>query len=173
MSDRRNSQPILFVDVDGVISLFGFESDSAPKGQFHWVNGILHYIGDAAGERLLRLRDHFELVWATGWEETANEFLPHLLGLPEELPYLTFNGRARFGTAHWKVGPISWYAGTERPLAWIDDCLDEGCWAWAEDRPGPTLLVQTQCGAGLLDEHVDHLIAWAREVGARPALGTS
>jgi hypothetical protein len=168
MTDRANAKPILFVDVDGVISLFGFDPDQAPAGRFHWVNGILHFIGSDAGVRLLRLRDQFELVWATGWEETANEFLPHLLGLPEELPFLTFNGRARFGTAHWKIGAINDYAGLERPMAWIDDCFDDGCLAWADDRPGPTLLVRTGSETGLLDEHVDRLVAWAREVSAHP-----
>ena len=42
----------------------------------------------------------YELIWATGWEDRANDALAGLLGLPE-LPYLTFDGAARFGTAHW------------------------------------------------------------------------
>ena len=39
---------------------------------------------------------------------------------------LTFDGRARFGTAHWKLEALDEYAG-DRPLAWIDDSLDESC----------------------------------------------
>ena len=53
---------------------------------------------------------------------------------------LTFDGRARFGTAHWKLEALDEYAG-DRPLAWIDDSLDESCHAWAAARPAPTLLV--------------------------------
>ena len=35
-----------------------------------------------AAEHLQTLRADFELVWCTGWEEKANEYLPQLLGLP-------------------------------------------------------------------------------------------
>ena len=78
---------------------------------------MVHCISLAAGERLLRLGEHFDLVWATGWEEKANDYLPNILGLPE-LPVLTFDGAARFGSAHWKLGPLDEYGG--RPAAGLD-----------------------------------------------------
>jgi HAD domain in Swiss Army Knife RNA repair proteins len=169
MRQPRNTVPILFLDVDGVISLFGFDADRAPEGRFHWINGVVHYISPSCGMRLSRLEERFELVWATGWEEAANEYLPHLLGLPEALPVLTFEGRASFGTAHWKIDAIDEYAGPTRPLAWIDDCFDGSCRAWAEQRSAPTLLVQTDSAEGMLDVHVDRLYAWADELALRPA----
>jgi Swiss Army Knife RNA repair-like protein len=165
LTETGNTRPILFIDVDGVISLFGFPAGLAPEGRFTWVNGVPHFISPCGG-RLLRLAERFELVWATGWEETANDYLPHLLGLPEQLPWLTFEGRAQFGTAHWKLDAITEYAGPSRPMAWIDDCLDEECYAWAGNRAGPTLLVPTRCEEGMLDEHVDRLIAWADSLRA-------
>jgi hypothetical protein len=156
--------PILFVDVDGVISLFGFRSSGAPPGQFHWVDGIAHCISDGAGPRLRRLADTFELVWATGWEEKANEYLPLLLDLPDdELPVLTFDGRAVFGTAHWKVGAIDEYAA-DRPAAWIDDSLDERCTGWADSREAPTLLIETDPAVGITDAHVEQLLDWAAQL---------
>jgi len=125
---KASRRPILFVDVDGVISLFGFKPGT-PPGVFHHIDGIVHCIGHDAGPRLRRLAERFELVWATGWEEKANEYLPHMLGLDEPyLPVLTFDGRAVFGSAHWKVDAIDEYAGS-RPAAWIDDNLDDTCWA--------------------------------------------
>ncbi len=72
------------------------------------------------------------MVWATGWEDRANDHLPGIIGVPE-LPYLTFDGRARFGTAHWKLEALEEYA-RGRPLAWIDDSLDSSCYEWAERR---------------------------------------
>jgi hypothetical protein len=171
VSNDPHMRPILFVDVDGVLSLFGFDRHSDPPGAFHMVEGIVHCIGSACGDRIARLADHFELVWATGWEERANEHLVHLLGLDRELPTLTFDGRARFGSAHWKVEAIDEYAG-DRPAAWIDDNLDETCRAWAEGREAPTLLVETDSATGIQDEHVERLLAWARDVSAgapRPA----
>ena len=156
-------KPLLFVDVDGVISLFGFvpRLDSLP-GPLHWIDGIQHCIPPAMGPRLERLGEAYELVWATGWEEKANEYLPHILKLPfRDLPTLTFGGRAVFGTAHWKLAAITEYAG-ERPAAWIDDSFDEECFEWARSRSAPTLLLQTEPPTGLGEEHVEELLAWAR-----------
>jgi hypothetical protein len=159
-SDER---PILFVDVDGVISLFGFEPQGTPPGGFHSIDGILHCIGSDAGPRLARVAGRFELVWATGWEEKANEYLRSILEMPGDLPVLTFDGRAVFGTAHWKLQAIEEYA-RERPMAWIDDSLDKRCTRWAARRSAPTLLVETNPAVGITDEHVDTLLRFADEV---------
>ncbi len=157
-------KPVLFVDVDGVISLFGFARDADFPGALHSVDGILHCIATECGERLRRLDERFELVWATGWEEKANEYLPGLLELPDlDLPVLTFDGRAVFGSANWKVEAIDEYAGA-RPAAWIDDNHDDDCRRWARERSAPTLLVSTESASGLSDGHVERLLGWAEEV---------
>ena len=155
-----SERPILALDVDGVISLFGFDGplDDVP-GRFHLIDGIAHCIAEDVGPRIVRLADRFDIVWATGWEERANDSLPQILGLETELPVLTFGGAARFGTAHWKLGPIEEYADG-RPLAWIDDSLDEECHAWAENREAPTLLVPVESHVGLEEAHVDALLDW-------------
>lgn len=161
---KSDNRPILFVDVDGVISLFGWEPSEAPPGTFHSIDGILHCIGYDAAARLSRLADRFQLVWATGWEEKANEYLVHILEMPEELPVLTFDGRAVFGSSHWKLDAIHEYA-RGRPAAWIDDNLDDRCKAWAADREEPTLLVVTDKDLGITDEHVELLLHWAPPPG--------
>jgi hypothetical protein len=171
-------KPLLFLDVDGVISLFGFREgyglaagdapfESCPPGRLHSINGVMHYISTACAAHLERLAERYELVWATGWEETANEYLPHLLGLPGQLPFLTFDGRVSAGAAHWKIEAIGEYAG-DRPLAWIDDNVDESCRLWAEERPAPTLIIETVRHEGMHDEHVEILLSWAKELAARP-----
>jgi hypothetical protein len=156
-------KPILFLDVDGVISLFGFPSGGPLPGQFHWVDGIAHCISDGAGACLRRLAEAFELVWATGWEETANDYLPLLLELPGELPVLNFDGRVAAGAAHWKTAAMAEYAGA-RPFAWIDDRIDATCREWARRHPAPTLLVETASEQGMVEEHVEELLEWARSL---------
>lgn len=159
---RTADKPVLFVDVDGVISLFGF-SPSAREipGPFHWIDGVAHCIPPEAGARLVRLSERYELVWATGWEEKANEYLPLILELPfGELPVMTFDGRAVFGSAHWKLEALTEYAG-ERPAAWIDDNIDDACHLWAMHRRAPTLLVQTHPAVGMTDPDVHELLEWA------------
>lgn len=157
------SRPLLAVDVDGVISLFG--TDPQPDRahtKLELVDGVPHLISLPCGDRLRRLGEHFELTWATGWEDKANFYLPTLLGIPE-LPYVSFDDAVAAGVAHWKLGPLEEFAAG-RPLAWIDDNFDDSCFAWAESREQPTLLVPTETHLGLEEAHVDALEAWVRSL---------
>jgi hypothetical protein len=159
---RKNDKPLLAVDIDGVVSLFGFDKGAGqPPGEFHLIDGMLHCIAMDTGPRLNRLAKSYELVWASGWEDRANDHLPTILGV-SELPYLKFDGRAQFGTAHWKLDAIEEYA-SERPLAWVDDSLDRSCYEWSEGRAAPTLLVPTESDVGLTDGQVEALEAWVRD----------
>ena len=159
-SQQMPMKPVLFVDVDGVISLWGFPSDRRPSGEFVNVDGILHFLSAAAAEHLPGLASSFELVWCTGWEERANDYLPARLRLPHSLPFLTFARNPGRTHAHWKLDAIDAYAG-DRPAAWIDDAHDDACRAWARARPAPTLLVGTDPASGLTEAHASRLHAWA------------
>jgi hypothetical protein len=158
-------RPLLLVDIDGVLSLFGFDPVRPPAGRFVTVDGIIHFLSDDGGERLLALADAFELVWCSGWEEKADEHLPFALGLPAGLHHLSFAPAAEASGRHWKLHAIDAYAGPERPLAWIDDGHDDSCREWAAARPAPTLLVPTAPATGLTAEHTALLWAWAADLG--------
>jgi hypothetical protein len=155
------NKPLLLVDIDGVVSLFGFDPGRPPAGRFVSVDGIIHFLSASAGEQIRRLSDAFVPVWCSGWEEKANEYLPRELDLPGPLPYLTFPPAAGPLRAHWKLAAIDRYAGPERPLAWLDDAFDESCDQWAARRGGPTLLVRTDPALGLTPEHGHALMRWA------------
>jgi hypothetical protein len=187
-----SAKPILMVDIDGVVSLFGIPQPAAGssagaavgqprppgpspspaagngeglqvEGGLHSIDGIPHFLSSTAAAYLLALLPRFELVWASGWEEKANEHLPRLLGLPGPLPFLRFARRLQSGSstrAHWKLEAIERYAG-ERPLAWIDDAFNAACHAWARARPAPTLLVSAAPDRGLTSHEAELLLAWA------------
>lgn len=159
---QTRHKPLLLVDIDGVISLFGWPSTERPAGAFHAIEGIPHLLSAVAAEHLHSLAEHFELVWCSGWEERANEHLPGLLGLSGPYPYLSFDAVGP-GSAHWKLDAIDAHAG-ERPLAWIDDSLSDACYEWARRRPAPTLLVPTNPAVGLTEREVGLLIEWARNL---------
>jgi HAD domain in Swiss Army Knife RNA repair proteins len=194
-------KPLLMVDVDGVLSVFGFSPHDPPEGSLHFIEGIPHFLSAAAARHLLALVSVFELVWCSGWEEKADEHLPHLLGLPRGLPHLRFErsadrtagaDEARAGEAgaggagaggadpaagkslhgHWKLAAIDAYAHG-RALAWIDDCIDAACHAWAAARGAPTLLVQTQPTIGLTAADAEALARWARYSSTSTTSGTS
>ncbi len=172
--------PILAVDVDGVISLFGFDTPPPPAlVSWELIDGTPHCISLAAGDRLRRLSDAFELVWATGWENRANDRLPQVIGVGP-LPVIGFDlppegitasqrrqsGGAAAGSlaGHWKLEAIDRFAAG-RGIAWLDDSLDRSCHEWAQDREAsgsPTLLVPTEPDIGIEEAHVGALEAWAR-----------
>ncbi|HEY3829447.1 MAG TPA: HAD domain-containing protein [Solirubrobacteraceae bacterium] len=177
------TRPLLLVDIDGVVSLFGFPPHApsdlrSVAGSFHSIDGIPHFLSSTAAAHLLALGKFYELVWCSGWEERANEYLPALLGLPAELPFLRFapavratsgvggSGAERSTRGHWKLDAIDAYAGA-RALAWIDDCLDDACHTWAAARGAPTLLVRTDAAVGITATHVAELTRWARDLGRR------
>jgi hypothetical protein len=169
-------RPLLLVDIDGVISLFGGTERSSGSpfagraGSFHSIDGMPHFLSSTAAAHLLDLQRHFELAWCSGWEEKANEHLPHLLGLPPALPFLRFERSVGRANAHWKLAAIDEFAG-ERALAWIDDALNPACHEWAEARAAPTLLVQTEPEHGLTEREAVLLSGWAAELRAAAGRG--
>lgn len=169
MQAKEHAQPLLLIDIDGVISLFGFSALEQPAGAFHSIDGIPHFLSTSAAENLLGLVSVFDLLWCSGWEEKADEYLPHLLGLPAGLPFLSFErdvGGATAARAHWKLDAIDAHAGPDRPLAWIDDAFNDACHAWAEARTGPTLLVQTAPAMGFTRREALRLTEWAGSLAA-------
>jgi HAD domain in Swiss Army Knife RNA repair proteins len=175
---EERPRPLLMVDIDGVISLFGGPALAGTRGDrpsiagsFHSIDGMLHFLSADAAAHLLALSGLYDLVWASGWEERANEHLPHLLGMPPGLPFLRFSrdvGGQSAPKAHWKLDEIDAYAGG-RPLAWIDDALTPACHEWAQARGTPTLLVETEPDVGLTALQADELKRWAEELQERTA----
>jgi len=151
--------PLLLVDVDGVISLFGADLDAGDCVPA-LVEGIPHLLSRRAATALAGLAGAFECVWCTGWEDRAGAHLPHLLDLPGGWRHLVFSDRPE-DDAHWKLRAIDAFAGPDRALAWIDDAHDERCRAWAAERPGPTLLVTTEPAVGLVEAQAARLAEWA------------
>ena len=61
----------------------GLPADIRPPGMFGDVDGIPHFLSARAADAPPgAVRDDFELVWCSGWEERADEHLPRLLGRP-------------------------------------------------------------------------------------------
>jgi hypothetical protein len=148
--------PLLLIDVDGVLSLYG-TGDGDLIGVL--VDGVPHLLSRDAAAALRGVAAGFECVWCTGWEERADEHLPAALDLPRGWPYVPL-GPAKAGM-HWKLAGIDAYAGRDRPLAWIDDNHGIEGEEWASLRPGPTLLVTTEPHIGMTAEHAAALREWA------------
>lgn len=169
---QPENRPFLAIDVDGVISLFGFEQPPpAEVARFELIDGTPHCISIAAAERIRRLADQFELVWATGWQDRANDRLALITGIGP-LPVIEFDAHRESGAAagttaaHWKLDALGAFAGG-RPLAWIDDSFDGSCFEWAEEREAagfPTLLVPTEPEIGFEEAQGAAVSDWARQL---------
>ncbi|HEX6387888.1 MAG TPA: hypothetical protein VFZ89_00520 [Solirubrobacteraceae bacterium] len=160
-------KPSLFIDIDGVLSLWGFAQADPPPGAWTLVDGIAHFLSAEAAETLRGVQSDFACVWASGWEEKANEYLPHALGLGP-WPYLELDRRTRPGTsvaAHWKLGAVEAHAAGGA-LAWIDDDVDDGVRAWVAARNVPTLLIQPDPARGLTAGDGERLRRFAAEAAA-------
>jgi hypothetical protein len=163
---QLSAKPLLLVDIDGVLSLWGFGMDGWPTdGAWHQIDGMSHFLSARAARHLQALCERYDPVWCSGWEEKADEYLPHLLGLPR-FPHLSFDENPGRANAHWKLAAIDAYAG-KRPLAWIDDAFNDACHAWAAQRSAPTLLVRTAHTTGLDDAAAGELVAWADRLADR------
>lgn len=157
MSDQL---PLLLLDVDGVLCPLGDRGrepliDYGVAGESY-----LRYSVHTAA-RLRRLQESFRLVWATSWEEEANEVIAPLFDLPP-LPVIVFNDDASEGES-WKMPAIRDYVG-DSPFAYVDDDIGADAFDWAAARSVPTLLLAIRGDRGLLAADVDELEHFAREV---------
>lgn len=164
--DVHGEPPLLLVDIDGVLSVFGWSADERPDGTWANVDGTVHLISTAAVANLLDLRSDFRTVWCSGWEERANEHLPALVGLGP-WPYVALDRSRAAGTStpgHWKLDAIDRFCGPDVALAWVDDDLNDACDDWAAARPGPTHLERVAPPTGLDDRAAASLRGFARSV---------
>ena len=149
--------PVLLLDVDGVINPYG---DACPPGYAEhdlFPDDEPVRVNPDHGRWITELQDHYDVLWASGWNDEANDLLAPLLGIAP-LPVLAMPATPfRPGD---KVPRIA--AGTHgRAAAWLDDLHTPEAGDWAAARPWPTLLVPVDPARGLLREHVDALLAWA------------
>jgi hypothetical protein len=165
----RSGNPILFLNVDGVIAVHP-ESDELPPGQWHELGSSHAYVPDQAIERVRALASRFEIIWATRWADRANEHFAPRLGLGHDLEVVRLGSDEAWGAGTWKIKAIDAAAG-KRPAAWVDANITRRDEGWAKTRLAPTLLVRTDPYEGISDDDVERLLEWADSVAAESNRG--
>jgi hypothetical protein len=143
------------LDVDGVINAFGlWPSEALELEQSFEAQGYRIRVPAGTSERLARLAECFEMVWATSWENDAHPAFAERLGLGSALwPVISFGGRLG-ETMTWKLSAVRAFVG-ELPCVWIDDDLFDDAFRWAAERSEsgqPTLLLRTEAHLGLTEQ---------------------
>ncbi|WP_084964677.1 HAD domain-containing protein [Thermoactinospora rubra] len=158
-----HGRPLVLVDVDGVLNPLaarpGFRRyQCAIRDETYTVR-----LNEAHGTWLmeLALSARAELVWATTWEEAANEWIAPRIGLPPlpvipMAPDLPCELGEMFKTPH----VAEYVAG--RPFVWFDDQVfeEDEKYLGARRGIGPFLLINVDPRLGLTREHIECAREW-------------
>jgi hypothetical protein len=147
------------LDVDGVLNPFALPRGALPPGFAEYtIDGFELRLTRRHGDWLSPFINRFQFVWATTWEAKANGLIAPLVGVPANLPVVTFGAVERRGD--WKLPAVAAFAGS-LPVAWIDDDLGSAAEDWARTRGAPTLLLRADPTIGLARRHIDALQRFA------------
>jgi hypothetical protein len=162
---QQQSEPTLFLDVDGVLNAFDFDPSLATFGDFedHEVtvdqgNGFRMVLdlclSRSMGKRLGALSA--EIVWVTTWEHQADSIIAPLCGLPPGLGVLSRPTETTRPDGAWKFDEVRRAVGENmKPFVWIDDDIDifrsgtESPRQWAANLPVRNQLIAPDPRSGL------------------------
>ena len=166
----KPAAPLLLIDVDGVISLFGFDQTEPPEGR-------LTCRRRPAALDLRRRRGppgaparHFRVRLVHGLGGPRRRAPPAPARPAPRLGAPDLPATSPEPAAHWKLAAIEAYAGPERAVAWIDDDHDDTCHDWAAEPPRADAADRhrprgrdhrrarrRRCSAGRAQRQADHL----------------
>ena len=149
------ARPLLLMDVDGV--LLPFREKREGSG---WRHVTLHWDFEDNGPLIRRLMQNFDLVWNTTHD--ANGYVGPAHGIePRPAIDLSTTHCAPGPRDHtWKLPCVVEFAG-DRPLAWVDDDLEDDAFEWARGRGSPTHLVKVPRESGFNSDVAAELKAFA------------
>ncbi|MCP9953794.1 MULTISPECIES: HAD domain-containing protein [Actinomadura] len=167
----RKARPLLYLDVDGVLN----PEEPRPGFAEHAVGRLTVRVNPVHGTWLQDLSARYDLVWATTWEEHANEYIGPLVGLPP-LPHVEISAYAsRDGDPRTpllqlprmrKWAPILRHA-EGRPFAWVDDVIPLTVRRQAFPHRRALRLIPVRPEVGLTRHHVDALHRWGARLERR------
>jgi hypothetical protein len=152
----RSDRAAVIFDVDGVLRVF---SDLKPDN--YTVHDEYPYFAynPAIGNPVRKLLEKADGYYISLWRENCHQHIGKTLLLPE-LDWINDDPfRPRAGEFSERSLAINGLFG-DRPVAWIDDEIDERDHRWAEQRSAPTLLMPTDEDIGLTVRQAGLIESW-------------
>lgn len=153
----ESEQAAILFDVDEVLRILA--DRNMPNNYILQPNYPIFAYNPELEEWLGGLFDKADAYYISDWRGESHEQIGKLLMMPEldwinDDPFRPhaheFSSRALAITA--------FFSG--RPVAWLDDEIDESDRRWAEQREAPTLLVQPNQDVGLQSHHIASVNSW-------------
>lgn len=158
----QKQRPLLALDVDGPIVLFGQHAPDEVREL--WIGEIPITISRNVHQILQKLNERFQIVWYSSWEKSASYELAPKIGLPTGLPWVPLSlARAKPGESR-KFPALRKWLKAERPLAIVDDEIGNDMTDWAASRAEPTLLLEIDPRFGLRAVHLEQLVEFSMSV---------
>lgn len=170
ISDRNLQKLYVLLDRNGRPDRFVNESayDAYRKSRrgphpHYQTNIILCLFIDPSIKGLIdQLKWKFDIAWGTAWEEHANRLIAPSIGLPSNLPYVTFDyydqTKSPSGVFH-KTQKIIDFANGRR-FVWFDDDAFRADRQFIDRKlgPGHSKAITVAGSVGLTQDHVDRAI---------------
>jgi hypothetical protein len=175
-----DSKPAILLDVDGPLNPYTARN-GLPEG---FTEHLMRPRGWEVGKPLkVRLRgsDGFrlmetgcEIIWATAWEDEANDWIGPHIGLPK-LPHIDWIDKNHWNIEklHWKTKRIVQWMAENRPgipFIWIDDEVTRRDRDWIEEFcPEGSGILLISPKYGLEEGHFERIEEWKAE--CQPIIG--
>jgi hypothetical protein len=173
-----NGKFAILLDVDGPLNPYaakatrrpeGFETHRAFPASGHPPKGYRLWLNPLHGPKLLALGG--ELIWATTWEDEANEWIGPHIGLPK-LEVIDWIDRDYYNKEglYWKTKRVAQWMNENRPgipFLWLDDEVGQRDKDWIEENcaKGSGIRVISP-RIGIADDNLEEISEWKNNLEA-------